>query len=183
MRRRHVLVMSAAMIAFLFNVTPGAQKTTQVHPGEAGSPHVRTEWTIDGANVSIEYGRPYLRGRAIGKDVEPMDGQEWRIGADEATTLRTNRPLRFGSLAVPTGTYTLYAIPVKGQWQFIVSKKTGQWGIPYPRGADLGRVPMTMVKPEKPVEQMTISIDDTPEGGTLRIEWGTTGARLPFTVG
>lgn len=180
--RRHVLIMSA-VIALILGSSLLAQKTAQVHPGQAGSPHVRTEWTIDGANISIEYGRPYLKGRTIGKDVEPMEGEEWRIGADEATTLRTNRPLRFGSLAVPSGTYTLYAMPVKGQWQLIVSRKTGQWGIPYPRGADLGRVLMTMAKPEKRVEQLTISIDDTPEGGTLRMEWGTTRAILPFTVG
>lgn len=34
-----------------------------------------------------------------------------------------------------------------------------------------------------PVEQLTISIDDTPGGGTPRVEWGTTSASIPFTVG
>jgi hypothetical protein len=38
-------------------------------------------------------------------------------------------------------------------------------------------------KTSKPVEQMTISIDDTPAGGTLRVEWGGTSASIPFTVG
>ena len=68
-----------------------AQKTTQVHPGKAGSPHVKTEWTIDGANLSIEYGRPSLKGRVPGKDIDPYDGREWRTGADEATTLKTDK--------------------------------------------------------------------------------------------
>lgn len=181
--RRHVLVTSSTLLTLALTSPLSAQKTTQVHPGQAGSPHVRTEWTIDGANISIEYGRPYLKGRTLGKDVEPMEGQEWRTGADEATTLRTDRPLRFGSLAVPRGTYTLYTIPVKGRWQLIVSRETGQWGIPYPQGRDLGRAPMTMAQPAKPVEQLTISIDDTPEGGTLRVEWGATSAAIPFTVG
>ena len=44
-------------------------------------------------------------------------------------------------------------------------------------------MPVTMSKPGKPVEQLTISIDDTPAGGTLRIEWGTTAASVPFSVG
>ena len=181
--RRHILAMSATLLALAFGGTVVAQKTTQVHPGEAGSPHVRTEWTIDGASISVEYGRPYLKGRTPGKNVEPFEGQEWRTGADEATTLKTDKPLRFGSLAVPGGTYTLYAIAVKGQWQLVISRKTGQWGIPYPTGADLGRVPMTMATPDKPAEQLTLSIDDTPAGGTLRIEWGPTSATVPFTVG
>jgi hypothetical protein len=68
-------------------------------------------------------------------------------------------------------------------WQLVVSKKTGQWGIPYPAGQDLGRAPMKVGKTSAPVEQLTISIDDTPAGGTLRIEWGTTSASVPFTVG
>jgi len=43
-------------------------------------------------------------------------------------------------------------------------------------------IPMTVSKTAAPVEQVTISIDDTPDGGTLRIEWGTTSASVPFTV-
>ena len=42
---------------------------------------------------------------------------------------------------------------------------------------------MTVGKSKAPVEQMTISIDDTPTGATLRVEWGGTSATAPFTVG
>ena len=42
---------------------------------------------------------------------------------------------------------------------------------------------MTPGKAKAPVEMMTISIDDTPAGATLRVEWGTTSATAPFTVG
>ena len=31
---------------------------------------------------------------------------------------------------------------------------------------------MTMGKTAAPVEQLTISVDDTPAGGALNIEWG-----------
>ena len=74
-------------------------------------------------------------------------------------------------------------MPGEKQWQLIVSKKTGQWGIPYPAGQDLGRAPMTVGKAKAPAEQLTIALDDTAAGGTLRVEWGTTSASVPFTVG
>jgi hypothetical protein len=108
--------------------------------------------------------------------------QPWRTGADEATTLKTDKPLKFGTLAVPAGTYTLYTVP-GAEWQLIVSKKTGQWGVPYPAGEDLGRVPMKVGKTASAVEQLTISIEDTPAGGNLKVEWGGTSASVPFTVG
>ena len=173
----------ALAAAALLGASLEAQKTTEVHPGKAGSPHVRTEWAIDGANVSIEYGRPSLKGRSPGKDVDPFDGREWRTGADEATTLKTDKALKFGTLAVPAGTYTLYTMPTGGTWHLIVSKKTGQWGIPYPKGEDLGRAPMKAGAAPKPSEQLTITVQDTPAGGTLHIDWGTTRASIPFTVG
>lgn len=179
---RFSLITSAAVLA-AFTVTLGAQKTTEVHPGKAGTPHVRSEWTIDGAAISIAYGKVALKGRTPGKDVDPYDGREWRTGADEATTLVTNRPLKFGALSLPAGTYTLYTMPTGGQWQLIVSKKTGQWGIPYPKGEDLGRVPMTVTKAAAPAEQLNLTLQDTPTGGTLRIDWGTTSAVVPFTIG
>jgi hypothetical protein len=177
------VALAVAIAAAAVGTTVSAQKITEIHPGKAGSPHVRAEQTVDGANISIEYGRPSLKGRVPGKDVDPFDGREWRTGADEATTLKTDKPLKFGMLSVPAGTYTLYTIPTGGTWHLIVSKKTGQWGIPYPKGEDLGRAPMTLGKAPKPAELLTISVQDTPEGGTLHIEWGGTIASIPFTVG
>lgn len=177
----NALPVLTALLSAAVSLALSSQKTTEVHKGGGGSPHVRTEWTVDGANISIEYGRPFLKGRSEAQMMPA--GQEWRTGADEATTLETDKPLKFGPLAVPAGTYTLYTVPSEKEWQFVVSKRTGQWGIPYPAGQDLGRVPMKVAKASAPVEQLTISIDDTRPGAALRIEWGTTSASVPFTVG
>lgn len=172
----------ATALAIGVLVTPvAAQKTTQVHPGRGGSPHVRTEWAIDGATISIEYGRPSLKGRPEAELMPP--GKEWRTGADEPTTLVTNRPLKFGNLSVPAGSYMVNTVPGATAWQLIVSNSKQAWGIPYQAGQDLGRVPMKVSRTAAPVEQLTIAIDDTPAGATLRIEWGTTSASVPFTVG
>lgn len=174
----------AIFITFLvtmFGDVISAQRTTLVHPGGGGSPHVRTEWAIDGANISIEYGRPFLKGRPESQMMPP--GIPWRTGADEATTLVSDKPLKFGTLAVPAGTHTLYTIPGRDAWELIISTRTGQDGVPYPEGLDLGRVPMKVAKTVAPVEQLTISIDDTPSGATLRIEWGTASVTASFSVG
>jgi DUF2911 family protein len=176
---RRGLAISATFLAFGIGLS--AQKTTQIHAGRGGSPHVRTQWTVDGATVSIEYGRPYLKGRPESEVMPP--GKEWRSGADEATTLETDKPLKFGTLAVPAGKYTLYTVPNANEWQLVISKKTGQWGIPYPAGEDLGRVAMKAGKTATPVEQLTWSIDDTPSGAVLRLDWGSASASVPFTVG
>lgn len=197
--KRSVLAVAIAATALTFSASVHAQKTTPTHTDRKSvSPHVLSEWTIDGANISIEYGRPSLKGRTPGKDVDPYEGREWRTGADEVTTFKTDKAVKFGTLAVPAGTYGLHTIPTGGTWQLIISKKaqtevkdeaTGKvvakpiWGIPYPKGEDLGRVPMTAGKAPAPAEQLTISITDTPAGGTLHIDWGTTRASIPFTVG
>ena len=160
-----------------------AQKTTQVHPGKGGSPHVRTEWTIDGANLSIEYGKPSLKGRP---EAELMPaGKPWRTGADEATVLKTDKAIKFGTLSLQPGTYTLNTEPGDKGWQLIVGKleKPGQWGVPYNPSLEIGRAPMTVSPAKAPAEQVTISIDDTAQGGTLKVEWGTKVASIPFTIG
>ena len=173
-------VLTGALVAVM---TAGAeaQKTTAVHPGKGGSPHVRTDWMVDGAAVSIEYGRPFLKGRTIGS-VAP-NGKVWRAGADEATTLKTDKPLKFGTLSVPAGTYTLFAVPGEQEWQLVISKQTGQWGTMYSQDQDLGRVPMKVGKSGSAAEQVTWAIDDTAAGATLRLEWGTTSVAAPFSVG
>jgi hypothetical protein len=182
MKRRSLWVVLSMVAAFVN--TPLAQKTTELGMGKGGSPHVRTEWTIDGANIAIEYGRPFLKGRTPGKDIDPYESSEWRTGADEQTALITDKRLKFGALSVPAGRHGLYTISIKGAWQLIVHTREKGWGIPYPGAAgDRGRVPMTMSTPPTTADQLTISIDDTPTGGTLHIDWGTTRASVPFTVG
>lgn len=188
-RAMNAMLLSVLLLGATTALT--AQKTTQIHAGRGGSPHVRTEWTIGGANVAVEYGRPYLKGRTIGKQVVPY-GQVWRVGADESTTLTTDTPLRFGNLTVPAGKVTLWVMPAAStgspqaseqEWQLIINKETGQWGTDYKGQSDMGRVEMKVEKTTTSVEQLTISIDPNPAGGgTLRVEWGTVRASIPFTV-
>ena len=133
--------------------------------------------------MSIEYGRPSLKGRVPGKDIDPYDGREWRTGADEATTLKTDKALKFGNLAVPAGTYTLYTIPDRRhlasgdqQEDRPVGHPLSEGRRPRPRADDARQGAGGRGEADHPVQ-------DTPAGGTLHIDWGTTRASIPFTVG
>ena len=124
------------------------------------SPPATANVTLNGKAVTINYNSPRLKGRTIGSDIVPY-GEVWRTGANPATTLITAANLKIGTLDVPAGTYTLFTLPSAKQWIFIVSKKTGEWGIPYPEGDDLGRTPMTGKTLPASQENMSISFENT----------------------
>ena len=181
MRRLSLAIAAAAALAS--SAVLSAQQTTTIHPGKGGSPHVKSAWTAHGAKIDIEYGRPYLKGR--GESTLMPAGKPWRTGADEATTITTDKTLKFGTLTLAPGTYTINTQPGAASWELIIGKlsKPGQWGIPYDPSLETGRAPMKLGKASVPAEQLTIFVDNAPDGGVLRIEWGTVSATAPFTVG
>jgi hypothetical protein len=146
------------------------------------SPHETTKATIDGATITVEYGRPSVRGRKIMGELVPY-GKVWRTGADEATTLTTDKAIQIGSASLPAGKYTVYTLPGENEWQLIINKQTGQWGTVYDEKQDLARVPLKKAAPAGPVEQLTISIDKNPAGGgVLKIAWENTELTAPISV-
>ncbi len=156
----------------------GGGTVTPVHEGMAGSPHVQVAWEVEGANIAITYGRPLLKSRVVGDTVEPRDGIVWRLGADEATILTTDRDLMLGSAHVPAGEYTLWTLTNGDTTELIVNSETGQWGTAYDASKDLARTEMTVSTLETPADQLTLHIEDS----ALRLEWGALAASLPIMV-
>ena len=142
----------------------------------AQSPSARATATIGGKSVTVQYSAPSVRGRKIfgagGLLSRDPTYPVWRAGANAATTFKTEGTLDVGGLNVPAGTYTLY-VDVKDpdQWELVVSKQTGQWGLTYPgASSDVGRVKMTMSKPPALVEQLKYTLTDKGGGaGELRL--------------
>lgn len=156
----------------------GGGHLTPVHEGTGGSPHVSVHWSVNEGNITIDYGRPYLKGRVIGESVEPMADSVWRLGADEATTLTTDRDLMLRDTHIPAGEYTLWTMQAGDEVHLIVNSETGQWGTAYNAEHDVAHVPMTVGALDAPVEQLVISIAD----GALGFEWGTLTASVPLMV-
>ncbi len=169
MRRALLTITAAIAVAAASLVLPGpalAQKIISTTQGRGGSRHETVEYKVGPATVTIIYGRPYLKGRSL--DTLAPAGKVYRTGADEATTIKTDKTLQIGTLTVPAGTYTLYTLP-GSPWQLIVNKQTGQWGTQYAEGQDLGRTPMTAGTLTAPAEQLTIAV----VGSNLEVHWGT----------
>jgi hypothetical protein len=148
------------------------------------SPHETVDATVGGSKVSIVYGRPYAKGRKIWGELVPW-GKAWRAGADQATTLITEAPLKIGDTMVPEGKYTLYMVPdEKGTTKLAISKTVGKWGIPVDEKNDLARVDMKKGTVGKSVEQFTIAIDadKSQPSGVLKMTWETMEFSVPFTV-
>ncbi len=137
------------------------------------SPPAKTETTLAGKKVTIDYSAPSARGRKIYGGLVPYD-QVWRTGANAATTLKTETDLLIGGTRVPAGTYTLYTVPSEKNWKLIINKQTGQWGTEYDQAQDLARVDMSTEALSTPVETFKISIGN----GKLTLDWENTHATV-----
>ena len=151
-------------------------------PKPLPSPPATAEVSLHGQTITIHYNSPSMRGRKIMGGLVPYD-KVWRTGANPATTLITPINLRIGRLKVPAGTYTIFTLPTDGIWKLIVSKKTGEWGIPYPEGFDLGRTDMRHNKLPAPQEVLSISFENTqPDSTELHVKWETTDQWVKIKV-
>ena len=128
----------------------------------------------DGKTIKIDYSQPSMKGRKIYGGLVPYD-EVWRTGANEATTFVSSANVEVGGAAVAPGSYTLYTLPSAGTWKLIISKKTGQWGIPYPgEQFDLVRVDMKTEPLKSPVEKFTISFEKKGKSCVMHLDWEQT---------
>src|ERR1700733_8950997 len=154
----------------------------------AQSPSANTSATIAGKNLSIRYSAPSVRGRKIfgsgGLLSQDPTYPAWRAGANSATAFHTDTDLDIGGLRVPKGDYTVYVwVADPDNWQLILSKETGQWGLIYNAKMDLGRVKMTMSKPPAPIETYKMTLSATGANtGKLQLEWENHVASVPITL-
>jgi len=125
--------------------------------------------------VTIDYGQPHARGRAVPLELS-KDTTIWRTGANDPTTLTTQVDLTIGGAAVPAGTYSLFTVRVQGKYLLIISRATGQMGGEYDATKDFVRVPLTARTLHEPQESLQIALVPPmtgPAAGALTIAWGT----------
>lgn len=123
---------------------------------------------IGNANVSIEYGRPELRGRDPMKLMQP--GSLWRLGANAATTITSDADLDFGGTRVAKGKHILLArLAEADKWFLVVSTKAA---FEYESGAKLAEVPLELKDGQESVELLSINLTNQDGQGVIEIAWG-----------
>ncbi len=153
----------SAVLAAGLALAPSA--TAQMNPrGEA-------KVTLAGKPIVVDYGRPSLKGRdMLGKAAV---GDEWRMGADSATTLDTPVTLAFGAVEVPPGEYVLRAKKVSDkEWALKLEKD----------GKTAAEVPLKSAALDKSVEVFTIDLAEDKGKGVFRMSWGNLALEAPFTA-
>jgi hypothetical protein len=170
-------LMSTAVLA-------GAQANGGAAKKPLASPAAMAETSLAGHKITIHYNSPAMRGRKIMGGLVPY-GKVWRTGANPATSLMTEAPLRIGGLDVPAGSYTLYTLPAAAgtPWMLIVNRQTGQWGTVYDPKQDLGRTPMKAGTLPAPQQSMSISFEDVRgKRAQLHVKWENTDEWVPIEV-
>ena len=160
---RHRALTLSSLLAVSLGLAPAA--TAQTNPrGEA-------KVTLAGKPIVVDYGRPSLKGRdMLG---QAAVGDEWRMGADGATTLKTPVTLRFGATDVPPGDYVLKAKKVSATDWALKLERDGQPAV---------EVPLTASPLDKSVEVFTIDLAEEKGQGVFRMSWGKRALAARFTA-
>ncbi len=144
------------------------------------SPKASVSQTIGVTEISVNYCRPSVRDREIMGSLVPYD-KVWRAGANEATTISFNYPVKFGKIEVNAGKYALFMIPHSNKWTIILNKEWNQWGAyNYDPKLDVLRVEVLHQKTDH-TELCTYSfIGVNKVEGVLRMTWENTQIDIPL---
>lgn len=145
------------------------------------SPAAMLQQRIGLTDVTVEYGRPGVKGRLIFDGLEPF-GEVWRTGANTATKITFSTGVKFGGADVPAGSYSLFTIPGEKEWVVILNKVAQQWGAyGYDEEKDVVRVKAKPAALAELVETMTIGIANVrDDSAILEIAWEKT--RVPIKI-
>jgi hypothetical protein len=169
------------------------------------SPAASVSQTIGVTDITINYSRPAVKGRAIFGDALPEQtakgeatlddqnvrpkgavivpwGHAWRTGANEATQFTVTDDVWINGQKLPAGSYSLHTIPTKNEFTIIFNSIANQWGsFNYDAAKDTLRV---KAKPEwgtHDKEWLEYWIDPINESSArVNIRWEK--LTVPFTV-
>lgn len=148
------------------------------------SPSSKVQQTVGLTDVTLEYSRPNMRGRAIFGNLVPY-GKLWRTGANKNTTITFSDDVVVDGQTLKAGSYAIFTKPGEESWEVFFYSDANNWGTP--RNWDDAKVAAkTSVKVYKmpvKIESFTITFDDlTNNSAVLGMLWEEVYAGVKFEV-
>ena len=175
------LLCLTAVLALIFAVT--TTTTAQIRT-PAPSPGAKLTQTVGLTEITVEYSRPSLKGRAaFGAEGVVPYGSTWRTGANSATKITFSDDVKVGDQALAKGSYAILSLPGETDWvvMFHAYDKT-DWSS-YEDKTPAAKVAVKAQKTGHSVETLTFDINNLRNtGGSLDIYWGSTMLSLPIEV-
>jgi hypothetical protein len=152
-----------------------------MQPLIAQSDRGTAELSVGSGKVTVDYGRPLLKGR------DPLtwqkDGTYWRMGSNDMTTLTTSTDLSFGKVRIPKGTHGLWLHKVSTDtYELVFNSVTTGMGMSHDSSRDLAAVPLKKETALTAVETFTIELRASGSGGNFVMSWGTFKLTAEFTA-
>ena len=151
------------------------------------SPKQTSDYSANGLDIKVTYGRPSKRGRLIfgeekDKALQP-NGKYWRMGANDATEITFSKNVTFAGQPVNAGGYRMYAMLDAASWKITLNSELGKFGYFEPDHAlDVLTVEVPVATSPTEVEQFTINFSSDSTAVNMDFLWDKTLVRVPLTV-
>jgi len=173
------IIFAVALIAFYIPVT------AQVNmPAPSPTQTIIQDFGL--GKIELTYSRPGIKGRQVfgqNSELVPL-GKPWRTGANAATKIHFSDKVSVGGNQLDSGSYVIYTIPGKQQWDVVFSKGPaypGQEG--FSTNDDLFHFKAPVVLHKENIETFTIQFTDLKnESCNLRLKWANTDVIVPITT-
>ena len=135
----------------------------------------------------VIYSRPQKHGRIIFADSSVTEnviqyyGQDWRLGANEATEIEFFKEVVINGEKIGPGRYILYCIPYAAKWKIIINQNLYSWGLHIDKTKDIAEIEIPVIKTNVQVEYFTMLFQKSTDGCNMVMAWGDVKAVLPIT--
>jgi len=142
--------------------------------------------TPDMANpvARVIYSRPQKNGRIIFADSSVTEnviqhyGQDWRLGANEATEIEFFKEVSISGKKITPGRYIIYCIPYADKWKIILNQNLYSWGLHIDKAKDIVEMEIPVIKNNVQIEYFTMLFQKSTYGCDLVMSWGDVKAVL-----
>lgn len=107
-------------------------------------------------------------------------GQEWRLGANEATEIEFFKSVTIGGKSISAGRYIIYCIPYADKWKIILNNNLFSWGLHIDKTKDIAEAEIPVIKNDITIEYFTMLFQLSTYGCELVMAWGDVKTVLPI---